>query len=158
VTCQKFTSFPSQRLRLIHALRASSPNNLQVDDTVLLIDAGGGTVDLITFTIEQLRPVLRLRESAAGTGAYCGSSYLNRRFEDFIWRRLEPLSGWDSDTLEQAMVRFEAYAKRRFAGDSTDIFSFPVPGIDDDESLKVRRGFLRVTGQEMRGIFLPVLD
>jgi hypothetical protein len=56
------------------------------------------------------------------------------------------------------MVRFEAYAKRRFAGDATDIFSFPVPGIDDDESLKVRRGFLRVTGQEMGGIFLLVLD
>lgn len=142
----------------IHALRASSPNNLEVGETVLLVDAGGGTVDLITFTIDQLLPVLRLRESAPGTGSYCGSTYLNRRFEDFLRQKLGSASGWDSDTLEQAMVRFDAYAKRRFTGDTTDVFSFPVPGIDDDEDLKVCRGFLRVTGQEMRSIFLPVLD
>jgi molecular chaperone DnaK (HSP70) len=100
----------------IHALRANSPNDLQVNDTVLLIDAGGGTVDLITFTIEQLSPVLHLREAAAGTGAYCGSTFLNRRFEDFLRSRFESSPEWDSDTLEQAMSRFEAWAKRRFTG------------------------------------------
>lgn len=142
----------------VHALRASSPNNLKVNDTVLLIDAGGGTVDLITFTIEQLTPALRLRETVAELEPIAGVHSLNRRFEDFLRKRLESSASRDSDTLEQAMVRFEDYAKRRFTGDTTDIFSFLVPGIEDDEDLKVRRGFLRVTGEEMRDIFLSVLD
>lgn len=142
----------------IHALRASNPTNLQPSDTVLLVDAGGGTVDLITFTIEQLSPTLILRESAPGTGAYCGSTFLNRRFEDFVRQRLESCDGWDQDTLEQAMMRFEACAKRTFTGDTSDDFSFPVPGIPDNSDLHVRRGFLRVTGKEMRDIFVPVLD
>ncbi|KAF7717301.1 Uncharacterized protein PECH_005096 [Penicillium ucsense] len=141
----------------IHALRASSPNNLDVGDTVLLIDAGGGTVDLITFTIEQLLPCLRLREAASGIGAYCGSSYLNRRFEDFIRQTLASDPDWNSDTLDDAMERFELFAKRRFTGDTTDTFTFPVPGIADNEDLNVRRGRFQITGQEMRDIFLPVL-
>lgn len=56
------------------------------------------------------------------------------------------------------MKRFDAYAKRQFTGDTTDIFSFPVHGIADDVELKVHRGMLRVSGEEMRAIFLPVLD
>lgn len=56
------------------------------------------------------------------------------------------------------MVRFDVYAKRRFTDDTTDVFSFPLSGIDDDEELKARRGFLRVSVDETRGIFLPVLD
>ncbi|KAI2787514.1 hypothetical protein POX_f07882 [Penicillium oxalicum] len=63
-----------------------------------------------------------------------------------------------SDTLDYAMKRFDAYAKRQFTGDTTDIFSFPVHGIADDVELKVHRGMLRVSGEEMRAIFLPVLD
>ncbi|GLI78720.1 hypothetical protein PoHVEF18_007041 [Penicillium ochrochloron] len=156
--CSSICIISEPEAAAIHALRASNPTNLQAGDTVLLIDAGGGTVDLITFTIEQRLPILKLRESAAGTGAYCGSTYLNRRFEDFIRQRLESCSGWDQDTLEQAMMRFEACAKRTFTGDTSDDFHFPVPGIPDDEGLHVRRGFLRVTGEEMREIFVPVLD
>lgn len=69
----------------IHALKASNPHGLKVDDTIVLCDAGGGTVDLITFTIAELSPNLRLREAAPGTGSLCGSTFLNRRFENFCW-------------------------------------------------------------------------
>lgn len=71
------------------------------------LDAGGGTVDLITFTIEQVSSALRLREPAAGTGAYCRSTLLTRRFEDFLRSRFESSPCWDSDTLEQAMSRLK---------------------------------------------------
>lgn len=142
----------------IHTLKATNPHKLSVGDTILLCDAGGGTVDLITFTIVQLSPALRLREAAPGTGRKCGSTFLNRRFEEFIRNRLGSCVGWDIDTMEQALQRFELVAKRRFAGETTDAFAFPVPGIPDDRDLKVRRGCLQVNGDEMRGIFLPVLE
>lgn len=142
----------------IHTLKATNPHRLNVDDTIVICDAGGGTVDLITFTIVQLTPCLRLRESAPGTGKLCGSTFLNRSFEEFVRKRLGSCGGWDSDTMEQAMHRFELVTKRRFAGEPSDAFSFPVPGIPDSHELKVRRGCLQVTGDEMRGIFLPVLQ
>jgi hypothetical protein len=123
---------------------------------VLLIDAGGGTVDLITFTIEQLSPTLKLREAAAGIGAYCGSTYLNRRFEDFLRERLENCPYWDRDTLEQAMMRFEACAKRRVILPTISFSQFP-------EFLTTKiftfdGACFVFSGEEMRDIFILVLD
>lgn len=142
----------------MHALQASNPHGLEVDDTIVLCDAGGGTVDPITFSIVELTPNLRLKEEAPGTGALCGSTFLNRRFEEFLERRLSYSPGWDRDTLEEALNRFETVAKRTFSGNADDDFYFPVPGIPDNEKAGVRRGRLRVTGQEMKDIFDPVLQ
>lgn len=48
----------------IHALRASNPHGLEVGDTIILCDADCGIVGLITFTILELEPNLRLKEEA----------------------------------------------------------------------------------------------
>ncbi|GKZ29954.1 hypothetical protein AbraIFM66950_007292 [Aspergillus brasiliensis] len=141
----------------IHSLRASSPHGLEVGDTIVLCDAGGGTVDLITFTIIELSPNMRLKEEAPGTGSLCGSTFLNRRFEEMLNDRLSSLPGWDRDTLDEAMHRFETVAKRTFSGNADDDFMFPVPGVADNQEVGVRRGRLRVTGQEMQQLFLPIL-
>lgn len=142
----------------IHALKASNPHGLKVDDTIVLCDAGGGTVDLITFTIAELSPNLRLREAAPGTGSLCGSTFLNRRFENFLLEQLGPCPGFGEDTFEQATQHFELVAKRRFAGDANDDFAFPVPGIADNEAVNVRRGRLHVTGTQIWILILPVLQ
>ncbi|XRM48602.1 hypothetical protein ABZX51_011515 [Aspergillus tubingensis] len=141
----------------IHSLRASSPHGLEVGDTIVLCDAGGGTVDLITFTIMELSPNMRLKEEAPGTGSLCGSTFLNRRFEEMLNDRLSSLPGWDRDTLDEAMHRFETVAKRTPSGNADDDFMFPVPGIADSQEVGVRRGRFRVTGQEMQQLFLPIL-
>lgn len=41
---------------------------LRVGDAFVLCDAGGGTVDLITYEVVKLEPVLGLRELVPGTG------------------------------------------------------------------------------------------
>lgn len=134
----------------IFTLNSQSPHttNLGVGDTILICDAGGGTVDLITFTTTQLRPTLRLQEAAPGDGALCGSSFLHRRFERLVLQRLSHCEGWDRDTLNEAMIRFDAIAKM-FGGNLNDGMSVPVPGIANDNSLNVRRGFLHLSGEEM---------
>ncbi|KAL3247710.1 hypothetical protein ABHI18_012298 [Aspergillus niger] len=141
----------------IHSLRASNPHGLKVGETIVLCDAGGGTVDLITFTIIELSPNTRLKEEAPGTGSLCGSTFLNRRFEELLNDRLSSLPGWERDTLDEAMHRFETVAKRTFNGNTDDDFMFPVPGIADNQEVGVRRGRFRVTGQEMQQLFLPVI-
>jgi hypothetical protein len=44
----------------VHAMTVSNPHSLKVNDTIVICDAGGGTVDCITFTIVELQPRLRL--------------------------------------------------------------------------------------------------
>lgn len=88
----------------MHALHASSPHGLKVGDTIVLCDVGGGTVDLITFSIRQLKPNLRLKEEAPGKGALCGSTFLNRQFEEFLENRLSALPRWGHDTMEEDSI------------------------------------------------------
>lgn len=141
----------------VHTLKSSNPHGMNINDTIIICDAGGGTVDLITFTIVVFEPALRLKEAAPGTGGLCGSTYLNRAFENFLHLKLGSCEGWGRDTMEHAMQRFETIVKRQFAGDPKENFAFPVPGIADSKELGIRRGCLQVTGEEINKSCLPVL-
>ncbi|PIG87213.1 hypothetical protein AARAC_004202, partial [Aspergillus arachidicola] len=142
----------------MHALNVSNPHGSEVGDTVVLCDAGGGTVDLITFSIVEREPNLRPKEEASGDGSLCGSTFLNRLFERFLESRLSSVPGWGRDTLDEAMQRFEMVIKRTFCGDVTQDSMIPVPGIADDSATHVHRGRLRVSGQEMADLFKPILE
>lgn len=91
----------------IYALHGLDPHGLQTGDTFVLCDAGGGTVDLISYTITKLRPTLQVKEAAQGTGGLCGSAFLNRRFGEFLKKRLGGEEGWDDEILAEAMERFD---------------------------------------------------
>lgn len=75
--------------------------DLEVGDTFVLCDAGGGTVDLITYTISALKPILQVTEASAGSGDLCGGSFLNRRFQRFLEEKLGQEPGWDEEVLEE---------------------------------------------------------
>lgn len=51
-----------------HAKRCFALTVLKVGDAFVLCDAGGGTVDLISYEITKLYPTLELRELVPGTG------------------------------------------------------------------------------------------
>ncbi|PKY02863.1 actin-like ATPase domain-containing protein [Aspergillus campestris IBT 28561] len=142
----------------MHSLHTPGLHGLKSGDTVVLCDAGGGTVDLITFSIVEMEPIIRLKEEAPGDGGLCGSTFLDRRFEEFLTEKLSSLSGWGFDTLEEAMARFETVAKRTFSGSPNDPFMFPVPGLSDNEEIGIRRGRLQLMGDQMFGLFTPVLE
>ena len=81
----------------VYTLKTSPPNSLKVGDTYVVCDAGGGTVDLISYTVTQTSP-LQIEESNVGSGGLCGSAMLNYRFEDAVRVRLgdEQYSGKQS--------------------------------------------------------------
>ena len=85
-----------------YALDALDPHDLKVDDTFVLCDAGGGTVDLISYTVSELRPMLKIDEAASGTGGLCGSTYLNRIFEQLLIAKFGQNDGWEDDVIEEA--------------------------------------------------------
>lgn len=141
---------------VIYALDAMDPNTLKAGDKFVLCDAGGGTVDLISYTIEELKPVVKISEAAAGSGAACGSTFLNRIFRKYLENNFSENDGWDDDTLEEALDRFETIAKRKFNGDQEDIV-IPVPGLTNDRSKGIMRGKLTMSASTLRGIFEPIV-
>jgi hypothetical protein len=74
-------------------------------------DAGGGTVDLISYTVVKLEPVVEVKEAAPGTGGLCGSTYINGRFKEYLEFRLRHEHGWDDKVLQDAMNDFELRAR-----------------------------------------------
>lgn len=66
-------------------ISAMATKILDVGDNFVVCDAGGGTVDLITYKITELTP-LKIEESVVGSGGLCGSTYLNRRWVVINWQ------------------------------------------------------------------------
>ena len=85
----------------IYALDAMDPHDIKVGDTFVLCDAGGGTVDLISYRVLALRPLLKIEEASPGSGSLCGSSYLNRIFRRLLYRKFRRDTGWENDVLEE---------------------------------------------------------
>lgn len=109
----------------MYALDAMDPHNIKVSDTFVLCDAGGGTVDLISYTVWQLKPHLKLCEASPGTGSLCGSSFLNRGFQRFIAARLSKDPAWDDEVLDEATKRFDTIVKKSFRGVEGEEFMIP---------------------------------
>ncbi|KAA6410639.1 MAG: hypothetical protein FRX48_06062 [Lasallia pustulata] len=142
----------------IYALDAMDPHELNIGDTFVLCDAGGGTVDLISYTVSALKPILEIDEAAPGTGACCGSTFLNRRFEEYMKDKFGNDNDWDEEVLEEAMKRFELVVKRTYSDVGGQEFTIPVPGLTDNPETGVRRGKIVLGAAELRGVFRPVID
>ena len=87
----------------LYALDAMDPHNLKVGNTFVLCDAGGGTVDLVTYTLSALKPILKLSEATPGTGSLCGASFLNRKFQEFMESRFGSQSDWEEEVMEEVI-------------------------------------------------------
>ena len=92
----------------VFALDAMNPHALELGDSFVLCDAGGGTVDLITYRVQQLRPILQVEEVTAGTGGMCGSTFIDRRFHDFLVEKLKDDENFDSEILVEVLPQFKA--------------------------------------------------
>ncbi|GAM33782.1 hypothetical protein TCE0_013f00935 [Talaromyces pinophilus] len=147
-----------------HVLEKS--REITAGDCFLLLDAGGGTVDAITYRVASRSPLRLEREEFDPEGALCGSSYLNEEFEKLLWRRLG--SHRELEDIERGITiegkinellhRFETEIKR-----GVDIYSddfeperLPVSGLKPTDNEKcvahgaVLRAANKVDGPERR--------
>ncbi|RUS24240.1 hypothetical protein BC938DRAFT_473898, partial [Jimgerdemannia flammicorona] len=67
----------------------SNLNALRVNDTFIVVDAGGGTVDLAAYCIAKnpSTGLESLRELCNGNGASCGSTFVDESFLAFLERK-----------------------------------------------------------------------
>lgn len=141
----------------IYSLDVMNPHGLQIGDNFSVCDAGGGTVDLISYCVTQLDPVLHIREATKGSGNLCGSTFLNRIFRKYMLDNFGHLRGWEDEILEEAMEKFEKTTKRTFGGNRSAEYVIPVSGLKDNAKKNIRRGKLRLSGAQVATIFEPVV-
>jgi hypothetical protein len=116
------------------------------------------TVDLISYTISKLNPSPELDESALGSGGLCGSTFLDRSFDNWLTDKFHTCSKWTDVFHLDAMHHWESNTKRNFAGDMTKKYFIPCRGMSPDESLGIKGGKLEMSGAEIKRIFDPVIS
>ncbi|RPB17681.1 actin-like ATPase domain-containing protein [Morchella conica CCBAS932] len=144
----------------IYTLSAIQPNNLRLGDNFVVCDAGGGTVDLITYKVTQLDP-LQVEESAVGDGGLCGSTYLNRRFEEYLENRIGAgvMAKIRPEAKASMIKEFDEFIKPNFSDlAQVDEYFVTTPGIEPTEANGIQDGFLIITRAEVRTIFEPVVS
>ncbi|KAJ2979435.1 hypothetical protein NUW58_g7200 [Xylaria curta] len=141
--------------------------DIQAGQSFVLLDAGGGTVDANTYMVSQTQPLRLSEEIVLPGGALCGSSYLNEAFRIMLLERLK-----SEDYLEHGRVtlegivenimmnEFEYKTKRQF-----DIYdkqkmheTYYCAGLGDDEDKGFWDSLIIVRHDQMKAIFMPVLE
>ncbi|KAK0620644.1 putative hsp70 protein [Immersiella caudata] len=124
--------------------------SLREGDAFLVCDAGGGTVDLISYEVAAIRPDLHLKELVPGTGGIGGSLLLNKLFAETF----KDLIG------EEKEIKIRSTVKRAFRGDPKEEYfvSFPMTSLEDAPKLGIEGSCWKMTGEDCMEIFSPVIN
>ncbi|CAG8761981.1 8796_t:CDS:10 [Gigaspora margarita] len=103
----------------LHCLSSIQEHGLTVGDTFLVVDCGGGTVDLTMRTIQMGN---KLNEETERTGDLCGGTFVDQEFINFIGRTvgfnaLQRLRTYAYGELQILVISFCDQIKHRFTGD-----------------------------------------
>ncbi|KAG5977071.1 hypothetical protein E4U56_000475 [Claviceps arundinis] len=135
---------------------------IEKNDAFVVCDAGGGTVDLISYEVVALAPRLKLKELVPGTGGMAGSLGLNQRFatavEELVgdgqWLKLKTSKAWSF-----AERQFDEEVKKKFNGELKEVYyvNFPLGDLKDNESHGLTSNTWVVSGKVLRRIFEPLI-
>ncbi|KAL7276607.1 hypothetical protein RUND412_000411 [Rhizina undulata] len=143
-----------------YSLHAIQPSILKIGDTFVVCDAGGGTVDLVSYKIDRLNP-LAVSEVVAGSGGLCGSVFVNEMFEEHIRKLLgnNTINNMKPVAKREMMRQWEDKVKFTFAdAGNVEYFDVYIPGVPDDEEKGLEAGFLSLSRKDVKNIFDPVID
>ncbi|KFG86767.1 putative hsp70 protein [Metarhizium anisopliae] len=137
--------------------------SIKKGDAFVVCDAGGGTVDLISYEVHQVVPNLQVKEIVPGTGGMAGSMGLNQRFAQAVqnligdeqWFPLKKSKAWAI-----AQRQFDQEVKKAFRGDPDEEYfvNFPMADLEDDPQSGLVSNTWRMTGSDLARIFNPLIE
>ncbi|CAG8617438.1 5089_t:CDS:2 [Ambispora gerdemannii] len=112
----EFTTEPEAAA--IYCLENISEHPLKEGDSFMLVDCGGGTIDL---TVRTILPNSKLSELTESTGDFCGSTYIDKEFKNFIGTKvgksaLKLMEDKHYPQLQYLIQYFCTYVKLPFDG------------------------------------------
>ncbi|KAK5662380.1 hypothetical protein OQA88_8290 [Cercophora sp. LCS_1] len=136
---------------------------LNTGDAFVVCDAGGGTVDLISYEVVGVKPNLQLKELVPGTGCMAGSLGLNQRFVEAVknlvgvdqFQELRKAKG-----LSHAQKTFDQDIKKSFRGkpEEEHFVNFPMASLDDMPHAGLVSNTWKMTGRDLKNIFSPIVN
>ncbi|KAF2118052.1 hypothetical protein BDV96DRAFT_571307 [Lophiotrema nucula] len=133
---------------------------LMVGKRILVLDAGGGTVDIVTYKVREVQPHLKVEENLVPNGGKCGSVFINRVFEKMIDRKLNSVNPHlvlSAPARLEMMKSFETFIKCKYNGDDTEE-NISVNGLPDTLSLRIKGGFMEISREEMNTVMDVVVN
>jgi hypothetical protein len=127
-------------------------DQISVGDNFVLCDAGGGTVDLISYKVTKTTPRFGIEEAVVGSGDKCGATYVDREFLTWLksWISEEAYNKIPVEKLRHGsrlMNEFEMH-KNGFTGADEDM-DIQLPrecGIEEDDGKNISDYSLNMTG------------
>ncbi|KAI7853293.1 hypothetical protein BDC45DRAFT_536399 [Circinella umbellata] len=147
----------------LYCEKKSEQFNLVHGQRFMICDAGGGTVDLIVFEIDQQTGGKRtLKEVTNGHGGSCGSGFLDLRMREYIKHKFYHFGSINDSAMEHIMDTFVNIIKPEFDGYEDHFLDLPASmGLGDltDESIGLENGSLCLPATELREqVFEPVIE
>ncbi|OBS27025.1 hypothetical protein FPOA_00966 [Fusarium poae] len=135
-------------------------STIEIGDTVVVCDAGGGTVDLVSYVFESTDPFI-VKECVKGDGDLCGGVFLDEEFLKLVKKKTSTVSWASVSRLEEKKFlndEWEHSIKPQF---ENQMRTWPVYLPDSCNSnsstsgLK-RREVLELSSDEIRSAFSPI--
>ncbi|TRX88275.1 hypothetical protein FHL15_010842 [Xylaria flabelliformis] len=128
--------------------------DLTIGDSFVVMDAGGGTVDIISYKIDSLEPIV-VSECVEGDGALCGATFVDNAFENLLEQRVgrQAWRHMDSSDIKKMMnneKQWEHGIKKDFDG-SQELYRIDIPK-------KSKRGRVDIKAAEIRQVFEQCLS
>ncbi|CAG8502878.1 16830_t:CDS:2 [Dentiscutata heterogama] len=138
----------------VHCLKASGEFDFSVGDTFMVVDLGGGTVDITTM---KLLVGGKLSEKIESKGDYCGGSYVDQEFLNFLAKKvgestIENLKEHHYGQIQRVIHVFRKRIKHRFTGKSEDFTDFEL----DLEELSM--WVITIKYDDIKAMFDPIID
>ncbi|KAE9570356.1 hypothetical protein CGMCC3_g13508 [Colletotrichum fructicola] len=162
----KLTFAPEPEAAALSTLYESG-RNLNKGDVFVICDAGGGTVDLITYEVTNNKP-LAIKEVGEGTGGLCGGVFIDKAFEKACrdrlgrkWGRLSPAVIKDLMKKEWEVAiksTFKPDTKRSnreyIVGFPLETFRTPSDSFDDlSKQPLIKNGRIHFQQSHIKGMF-----
>lgn len=92
---------------------------IRPNESFMVLDAGGGTVDLISYVLRTAYPLV-VEEVVAGSGDFCGGATVTHRFEEWARAKTENEAGFDEGMLRNAVDAFDTRVRRDLPSQKTE--------------------------------------
>lgn len=133
--------------------------SLEEGDSFIIVDAGGGTVDLTSYKMQKKWP-LTLTEAAVGNGDVCGAVFLEANFRKLLRTYLgEHIYDNLEAECEARIIRdFEHGIRRLYDGEGEKSYSIIMPGVPEHSCTQIKSGLMRLSTAELQPVFMPVIQ
>ncbi|KAF2734482.1 hypothetical protein EJ04DRAFT_602989 [Polyplosphaeria fusca] len=133
---------------------AEHSNDIQYGETIVILDAGGGTVDAVSYRVTNEEPLRFEAEVVPPYSLLCGASYINERFRDLLQEKLgselylEKNGKTIKSIVDAATISFENNEKR-LIDLSEDLLVIKIDDLKEDLAKNFRQNRLELSKTEI---------